>query len=350
MSENKGKDHVRAAFKRTFSDRVPSYPIIGLGGLQWFDVKATDFLQDPKVLADTMIKYYEAFNPDISVLMTDLLMEAEAIGSEVEFREDIGVSVTKFALEDKANLSKLKVPDTKNDARFPYYLEGLQRTMEVVKDSPVSANCCGPWTIASQLRRLDTLILDTFSDPEWVHELMKFCVEVVKQVTGSIKEGGAALGFSEASSSCSIISPKLYDTFIKPYHVELVNYFKERKTGLTMHICGNANPIMQELIDVGLAALSIDIGSDLEKTMELAQKKVVIIGNIDIKTLHSGSKAEIEKDVKRCIDTAAKYSAFVLATSCEVSPGTPRENIEHMMKVARDYGQYKNLGIEVPSS
>ena len=54
-------------------------------------------------------------------------MEAEAVGTEVEFREDIGVQVKKYVLEDKATLSKLKIPDTKKDARFPYYLEGLQR-------------------------------------------------------------------------------------------------------------------------------------------------------------------------------------------------------------------------------
>jgi len=207
MPEYTGRDHVKAAFKRTFTDRVPCYPIIGLGGGAWFGVKPRDFLKDPKVLAETIVHYHEQFEPDIAVLMTDLLMEAEAIGTEVEFPEDTGVQVRKYVLENKTNLSKLKVPDAKKDARFPYYLEGLRRVMEVVKDAPVSANCVGPWSIAGSLRGLDTLILDTFDDPDWVHELMKFTTSVVKQVTSAIKDAGAGLGFSEAACSCSVISP-----------------------------------------------------------------------------------------------------------------------------------------------
>ncbi|MFQ5841888.1 MAG: uroporphyrinogen decarboxylase family protein [Thermodesulfobacteriota bacterium] len=348
MPEYTGRDHVKAAFKRTFTDRVPCYPIIGLGGLAWFGVKPREFLKDPKTLAETTIRYYEQFNPDIAVLMTDLLMEAEAIGTEVEFPEDTGVQVRKYVLEDKANLSKLKVPDVEKDARFPYYLEGLQRVMDVIKDAPVSANCVGPWSIAGNLRALDTLILDTFDDPDWVHELMKFTTEVVKQVTSAIKDVGAGLGFSEAACSCSVISPAVYKNFIKPYHSDLVNYFKERKAGLTLHICGYIDPIMEDLVEVGLAGLSIDAPSSLEKMMEIAQRRVVVIGNVDVKILAEGKKEDVEREVKRCIDTAAKYSAYILSTSCEVSPGTPMENVENMMKVAKEYGQYKNLDIEVP--
>ncbi len=107
---------------------------------------------------------------------------------------------------------------------------------------------------------------------------------------------------------------------------------------------------MEDLIGVGLAGLSIDTPSSLEKMMEITQKKVVVIGNVDVKILAWGTKEDVEKEVKRCIDTAAKYSAYILSTSCEVAPGTPMENVEHMMRVAKDYGQYKNLGIEVPQA
>jgi len=107
---------------------------------------------------------------------------------------------------------------------------------------------------------------------------------------------------------------------------------------------------MEDLVDVGLAGLSIDALSSLEKMMEIAQKKVVVIGNVDVKILAEGTKEDVEREVRRCIDTAAKYSAYILSTSCEVSPGTPLENVEYMMKVAKEYGQYRNLGIEVPQA
>ncbi len=42
MSKFTGKNQVRAAFKRSFTDRVPFYPNIGLGGLSWHGVSAVD--------------------------------------------------------------------------------------------------------------------------------------------------------------------------------------------------------------------------------------------------------------------------------------------------------------------
>jgi hypothetical protein len=37
-----------------------------------------------------------------------------------------------------------------------------------------------------------------------------------------------------------------------------VNFFQEMRGGLSMHICGYLDPIMEDLLDLGIVALSLD--------------------------------------------------------------------------------------------
>ena len=51
METYRGIDHVKAAFKRTFTDRVPVYPICGIVTANLFGASTVKYLQDPDVFA-----------------------------------------------------------------------------------------------------------------------------------------------------------------------------------------------------------------------------------------------------------------------------------------------------------
>ena len=55
------------------------------------------------------------------------------------------------------------------------------------------------------------------------------------------------------------------------------------------------------------------------------------------------SKAQIEAEVKRFIDTAGKRSRFVLSTSCELPPRADPDCVKWMMDAAREYGRYDRI-------
>ena len=50
--------------------------------------------------------------------------------------------------------------------------------------------------------------------------------------------------------------------------------------------------------------------------------------------------AEVEEAVKRCIDQAAEGGGFILSTGDQLPFDTPFENIEAMVRTAREYGAY----------
>ena len=95
------------------------------------------------------------------------------------------------------------------------------------------------------------------------------------------------------------------------------------------------------MVETGAAAISIDEPTDLAKAVEVARGKAVVIGNVSTSLFYLGSKDDMERAVKDCIDIAAPNSGFILASGCEVPGIAPPEKIQWFMEAAREFGRYQ---------
>jgi uroporphyrinogen decarboxylase len=345
--EYTGKQRVSAAFKKTFTDkdpeldRIPAYIFTGACNAKLIGASVRDLLKDYKVFLKAQIAAYERYNPDIMIMMWDLSMDIEAMGNELRYPEDSMSVVTKEFLEDKGKLSSLEVPDPKKDGRLPGYLEACADIKEVVPDAPVSGVIAGPWTIAMGLRGANDLIVDTKMDPEFVHELMQISTAATKSFTEALSEIGIGVGYSEAPASCNLISPAIYRDFVLPYHKELVTYFKEKKVGVGIHICGNANPILDDMVSTGASNISVDSGTDLALAAEAARGKAVLIGNVPTDYFLADSMDVMKQAIEDCLAKASNDSGYILAPGCEVPTIAPAEKIDWFMDLANEVGAYQ---------
>lgn len=346
MEAHKGRQRISAAFKRTFTDaqtqidRIPAYQITGQCNAQLVGVSIRDWLLDPDIFVKAQVASYERYKPDILLMMWDLLMDVEAIGNELKFPEDSLCISTKFALENKAKLSSLTLPDPNKDGRLPGYLEALAETKKIITDSVVSAVIAGPWTIAIGLRGAVELIMDAIKDPDYVHELMQFCTQASIRFTEAIIPLGVGLGYSEAPASCSLISPKMYRAFVFPYHKQIVDHFKAKKVGLGLHICGYADPILEDMVNTGVTSISIDAPTDLAKAVEATRGKAVLIGNLDTNLFFTGSRDDMKQAIINCIDKAPRDSGYILAPGCEVPAIALPEKIGWFNELVDEFGRY----------
>jgi uroporphyrinogen decarboxylase len=299
-----------------------------------------DYLTDAETMVAAQLAADERYKPDIVVLMADLLMETEAMGGRLTYPEDAVCYMREPVLKDKGELTGLKIPDPLRDGRLPLYLAACRQVREKIEDAPVGGVLTGPWSIAAHLRGIENLIHDTFKDPGFVHELLDFCITVAKTVGDALLATGAGLSYSEPTGSCSVISPSIYRKFIKDRHVELMRYFREKRAAVTLHICGNIDPIMEDVVEAGPAAVSIDSVSSLAKMVRIFDRRTVIIGNVDTSAFESGSRERIEVLTRACIDTAAATGAFILSSACEVPPTATPESVDFFMEAARKYGSY----------
>jgi len=340
MDQTKGKQYMLSALKRQHMDRVPTTVLIGPYCSRLTQYSVREILTDARKSAAAHLAFHDRFKPDSLIVYNDIYLEAEAIGCELEFPEN-GISHPKtLLLDNKSVLARLKVPDPKKDGRIPYFIEVCERvSTHVRKAAALGLGHSGPWNIAMHLRGTESLLLDTFSDPAFVHELMKFSTEVVRTMGDALIEAGFSPSLGEASASCSLISPQIYHEFIKPYHKELCSYFRSKKRFMSLHICGKIDPIMEDILETGIYLLSLDAGSSLQKLTQLANRKLVIMGNVPTTHFSSGTRKEMEASIRQCIETAAAESGYILASGCEIPFDSTEDRIEHFFEYSRQYGR-----------
>jgi MtaA/CmuA family methyltransferase len=347
------RDRVVAAYKRTFADRVPTYPIVAsfAGTLDGLSIE--EYCTSPGKAIKAMMNYYERYQPDVVLAYNDLAKEAEAFGCRVKYSDYVVPSIDAHVLaDDKARLATLATPDPYRTARLPGFLEQCQALVKAKPPTAIGAVAVGPWTIAMLLRNPETMLLDTFEDPQFIHDLMRVTTDFCKLWGDAIVKTGIGLSFSEPTASISLISPDNYRDFIAPYHKELVAHFQAKKVGVTTHICGTTYPIYEDLIQCGFTTISFDLDQQadpslyvdqLDRFMQVAHGRAVAIGNVDATKFERATREEIEAEVVRCIDSAARHSGFILSTSCEIPPRSNPDIVRWFMDAAREYGRYDRI-------
>ena len=348
-----GRERVVAAYKGGFADRVPAYPIAGsfAGCLDGLSIE--EYCTNPTKAVKAMFNYYERYQPDIMIAFNDLAKEAEAVGCHVKYSDYVVPSIDQHVLnDDKTKLARLAMPDPMKTARLPGFLEQCAALVRAKPPTAIGAVAVGPWTIAMLLRNPETMLLDTFEDPQFIHDLMRVTTDFCKAWGDAIARTKIGLSFSEPTASISLISPDNYREFIAPYHKEMVEHFKARKVGVTTHICGTTYPIYEDLIGAGFTTVSFDLDQQsdpklhvdqLRRFMEVAKGRAVAIGNVDATKFEKATREEIEAEVRRCVDTAAKHSGFILSTSCEIPPRSSPEIVKWFMDAAHEYGRYERI-------
>jgi uroporphyrinogen decarboxylase len=344
MPEITSKERIRACMKRTLADRIPIGVIWGPFKARVLGCSLKDYWKDWKKLAEGTIACYELCQTDTVSVGWDIYLEAEAAGASLEFPDDGMPQVKQPALSGKSALGSLKLPEPTASGRFPSYIEACQGVANTLKDCSLSGTVTGPWTIAAELRGTQELIFDTVDDPIFVEDLMKFSTEVTKILGSRVIQIGLSLTMGEAASSCSLISPGIYRRFIKPRHQEIANFFREKKAGLSLHICGYIDPIMEDLMDLGIVALSLDSPSSLKRMVEISQKKIVLVGNVATSLYANGTKEEMEAAVKECIRVAAPGGAYIISSGCDLPYNATLERVRVFIQAAQEYGKAERIG------
>ena len=348
MKQYTGRERVIRAYKGQYADRVPT-DIQGLNiGARLLGFTRRQLASDPQKAAAALIKSWETVHPDIVTVGTVSLPMAQAAGNECDVNEQGTLYAKSRILEQKSNLAKISIPDPKHDNPLPFTLEVCERVGSALKkEAAVRGVVSLPWTVAIQMRGMEQLIYDTVDDPDFVHAVMRFCTDYTKlfgvAVLEAIGEEAVGLFTTDPSSGCSVISPRMYRDFVKPYHEEVVSYFKERQTLVTFHICGYLDPIMEDIASTGIAGISIDERSSLKKMFEASRGRTVIIGNIAPLLFANGAKEDIEAAVRECMETATGESGYILASGCAIPPQTPLENLQYFIEAADKYGRYDDV-------
>lgn len=181
----------------------------------------------------------------------------------------------------------------------------------------------GCWQDAACLVGIEKLILDTYDDPEWVHELLKILQRRKLDYVRSL--GGARydlIEFGGGDASATVISPPIFDEFVAPYDQPVIAAAHDAGQRIVYHTCGGMMPFLERLADMGPDAMEtftpVGMGGDarLGEAKRRIGDRVCMIGGFD--QLHFFTQCTPEQtraEVRRCFAEAGGAGGFILSPS-----------------------------------
>lgn len=295
--------------------------------------------------AAAQIGCYKKYGNDLLVVEYGLHGVGRALGTKMNDPEDSLPAIVENVLKDLDDIDSLDFSLTKkeNDTELKRTLEACRIIKEKVgHEVPLGVLISGPFTAATSVYATEHLLKATRRNPEGVHKLLRKCTDVLKEVYVDYVNEGAIIVQCDPLSSGTLLHPKQYKEFVKPYATELNEVIQEAGGINALHMCGDITKTIDDIVATGGNMLSIDNVVDIEYAKDKVGDLLPILGNVDpVGVLLHGSREEIHENVKKCIckghDSA---NGFILASGCDITQNVPVENIGHFMDATRKYGKY----------
>lgn len=181
----------------------------------------------------------------------------------------------------------------------------------------------GCWQDFCCIRGTQQAIMDTYDDPQWVHEflgvLQRRKLAYVRSLKGS-RYDLMELGGGDASTT--VISPRLFHEFVAPYDTPLIEAAHEAGVRIVYHTCGGMMPILEDIAAMKPDAMetftppAMHGDTDLAEAKRRIGDKVCIIGGFDQGHYFKDcSPEETRAYVRRCFETAGTGGGYILAPS-----------------------------------
>lgn len=332
------RERVLRLFRKEKIDRVPVFSGMGnvtVHGLKESNIPFSQVHGDPKLMAATSSSTYRLFGFECAVVPYDIAVEAEVLGCTMNIyshRDGILYPTVKDKIHGPEDI---KVPENLAEkGRIPVITEAIRiLKKEIGGEVAVGTYVLGPYLLAGQVMDLEGLLKQSFKNPEAVNKVLGLFAELIIAVANTYKNAGADyITVREMGAGADVVSPKMFRSLVKP-HLDRV------MAGIHMprvlHICGNTNPIVEDMANTKVDAISIEKKTDVKRARQLLGKEALIFGNLDTyQILCLGSPEDVEKEVLRCLGDGVS----AVWPGCDIWPEIPAENMRIMVETVKASG------------
>ena len=299
-----------------------------------------EFREDPRKIADSLIRAVETYPYDGIVVDIDTATLAGAVGVPVDFPEDQparahGQYVTR--LEEANDLAHVDIGGYR-------YVQVWLEAVRILKDHfgddvYIRGNCDqAPFALASMMRTPELWMMDLLTDEDNAFSLLEYCTDVTCQFVRLMAQTGCHMvSNGDSPAGPEMISPQMYRRFALPYEKRIVEQAHRLGLPYTLHICGNTDAILADMLETGADCFELDYKTDIGKVFSFFQDTACLIGNIDPSgVLAQGTADDVIRETKRVLDIYSSSPRLILNAGCAIPAETPPENLKALIAAARE--------------
>ena len=337
-------------------DRVPVCAQMHEFALKEIGAKPKEFYRNPEMLVCGTLEIQDKFGIDVPVLDYDVYnIEAEAIGQEVIFGENHmpDVDRTKPLIRDREDLKKIRTPDFDAEGRFTNVIEMNRIFREVIGgNTEATLRFCAPFSLAANIRGIEQLLMDMYTDPDFARSLFDRVVEelLTPWILRLKKEFPNATSISgdDATGSLPIVNLDILREWIVPYVLRL-----KELCGPEIYVpnwvgeCLLKDP--REMLDLkrrvcpgfveGQDPDVEKLGPDLYKDYAEEHDVPLILG-VGAGFLALASPKQVAERVKHYVEAGGTGGRLILYL-CNLGATTPPDNVRAAIQAVHDFGTYR---------
>ncbi len=333
------RELVQATLRGEPTPRVPVGPLAVHFCARVMGSTLRDYTTNARVLAESVVRYWERFKPDAVWISADTWVSAQAMGAKVEAPapdQPFG-GVGPPLVQSARDIDRIPEPNVSSQGRYPLMLEALSRVVtRLGKDAFVVA-CFDqyPFSLTAALMGINQLMLKLMDDPPFVEALMHRCGEYAFDYARALGAAGAHM-LSGGDSPAGLIGPELYERYALPHERRLISKLKATCVQpVSLHICGNATPLLALMKSSGADVLELDYQVDLVDACRIAGPETALWGNLDpVRLLAQGSPEDITRASAKLRDSVRgnNHRRFVLSSGCTLAMETPFRNVDSLVQ------------------
>jgi MtaA/CmuA family methyltransferase len=331
------KERIFSALKGQQTDRVPVMLHNFMMAAREYGVSMKQFRDDPAIMAEAMVRSVEKYEFDGILVDMDTVTLAGALGVPVDFPDNEPARCHLGILSDLKDWRNLPPVNIESYQYVINWLEAVRLIKRFVGDDIyVRGNCDqAPFSLAGMIRGSADWMMDLYvADEDDKIGLLEYCSDASSQFIRLMAQTGCDMvSNGDSPAGPDLIPPDLYKTYAFPYEKKMVEEAHLAGLPYTLHICGNTELILSEMIATGADALELDYKTDIHRIAEVFNNRVTLIGNIDPSgVLALGSPDQVRVKTRELIKIMGKTNRFILNAGCAIPPHTPEGNIRAMLE------------------
>jgi [methyl-Co(III) methanol-specific corrinoid protein]:coenzyme M methyltransferase len=335
------KERVFKVLRKEKVDRLPVFSGMGnitVHGLEKYGWKFPEIHTDANKMAKMAASTYQLFGFECAVVPFDMGVEAEVLGSKVNYYTQQAEILYPTIIEhpaEKVEDLEVRVPsDLPKAGRIPLVTEAIRLLRKEMGDRvAIGSWVLGPYTLAGQLVDLSNLAKAAFKKTELVSQILRKLAGYLVQIIKIYRTAGADyITVREMGAGPDILSPRMFQNLVQPH---LKRIFDQIESPKILHICGDTNAIVDQMASCGADAISVEKKNKVAETRKKLGSDALIFGELDAYgVLVQGKPEDVERAVKEAVDGGVN----AIWPGCDIWPTVPKENMITLMNAAKKYG------------
>jgi len=197
------------------------------------------------------------------------------------------------------------------------------------------------WTVGTT-----RVLLALIEQPEWLMDIFGHMLELNLALLDAVWDAGYRfdsimwpddMGYKHSQ----FFSLRTYRKVLKPYHARAIEWAHAKGIKAHLHSCGDVNPFIPELIEIGLDALNpleVKAGMDPVALKSKFGDKLVFHGGIN--AVLWDKPDEIEAEMRAVVPEMKNSGGYIFSSDHSVPSSVSLKDFQHIVSLAKELGSY----------